>query len=580
MDKRTIIFEASQETKRPKKQEKKEEIKVARPVKEAKKTKKGPLSPEAEVLLEEYEKILAREKAGSAEPNIEVTQVLAPVAFLYERVRNAVDYKGEHLLRRNAIERMLRRQIWERPGRDASELSNYLIRELIWARYIKNDSIPKSKAEGIAGIVVKYLQVFDLIAKETKDDKALSRAGELRNWFFGVASCEIEEILDPNIFYLDVLNYPVFLWFKKHFDWEDKEFSEKDKDIQILIAVHRSLPKSDKPRIRYHLLNTFFESWAQIEKEDLGEQIGEIFKIQKKIEAHLDSPVQPRIYRFVQKQGAAFQVLKEIVEEDIERAEKTLSNAKTFEEKIREVCDRRYDEIRNKVNRGISRSVIYIFSTKVLLALLIEIPYELLFIGSMNFLSLFINTLFPPSLMFLVGLSIKKPDDENTKRIIAKIKSFVYKKDGEEKIKFSLSSSNKKGFTYKVFLSVYAFLFLLTFGVISYFLIKLDFNLLSGVIFFVFLSLVLLFGYRVRFTASELNVTGEREGIISHLFSNITLPFLNLGVWLSQALAKFNFLIVIMDFLIETPLKSIITVFEEWTAFIKEKREEVVEVPS
>ncbi len=109
---------------------------------------------------------------------------------------------------------------------------------------------------------------------------------------------------------------------------------------------------------------------------------------------------------------------------------------------------------------------------------------------------------------------------------------------------------------------------------------ELKFNLLSGIIFFMFLSLVLLFGYRVRYTASELNVTGTREGIISHLFTNLTLPFINLGIWISEGLAKFNFLIVLLDFLIEVPFKRIIAVFEEWTAFIRERREEAVEVPS
>ncbi len=36
---------------------------------------------------------------------------------------------------------------------------------------------------------------------------------------------------------------------------------------------------------------------------------------------------------------------------------------------------------------------------------------------------------------------------------------------------------------------------------------------------------------------------------------------------------------VILDFIIEAPLKSIIGVFEEWTSFIKEKKEEIVEQP-
>ncbi len=538
------------------------------------------LSYEANLLLNEYEKIFKRQRVGSAEPNIDVSQVLAPVAFLYERLRNAVDYKSEHLLKRNAIERILRRQIWERPGRDPSNLANFLVRELIWARYLKNDSIPKSKITDAAKILEKYLEIFHLLKYQTESGSRLTGSSEIRDWFFGVASCEVEEVIDPYIYYVDVLNKPVFLWFKKHFDWLDEDLSEEDKDIQILIAVHRSLPKSDNPRIRYHLLKTFYPEWIEVENGELHLKIDRIVSIHQKIEDHINSPIQPRIYRFVQKQAAAFQVLKEVIEEDIEKAGELLSNAKQLEDRVLKVCDRRYDEIRKKVNRGITRSVIYIFTTKVLLAFIIEVPYELIFVGALNYLSLLINTLFPPSLMFLLGLTIKRPGETNTKRIISKIKSFVYDNKDREKIRFSLTSSNRNTLTYRVFLSIYAFLFLLTFGVITYLLISLDYNLLSGIIFFVFLSLVLLFGYRVRFTASELNVTAEREGIISHLFSNLTLPFLNLGVWLTQVLARFNFLVVIMDFLIETPLKNIIAVFEEWTAFIREKREEVVEVPA
>lgn len=46
-----------------------------------------------------------------------------------------------------------------------------------------------------------------------------------------------------------------------------------------------------------------------------------------------------------------------------------------------------------------------------------------------------------------------------------------------------------------------------------------------------------------------------------------------------HSLAKLSFLMVIMDFLIEAPLKTIIGVIEEWTSFIRERREEVVSVP-
>ena len=132
---------------------------------------------------------------------------------------------------------------------------------------------------------------------------------------------------------------------------------------------------------------------------------------------------------------------------------------------------------------------------------------------------------------------------------------------------------------YKAFAFAYGVLFFLTFGAISYLLQKIGFNMVGGVIFFIFLSLVLLFAYRVKFTASELNVTGEKENLFGHLMSNISLPLLDLGVWLADKFSRFNFLIVFLDILIEAPLKNVIGVADEWTSFVKERREEVVEVP-
>ena len=91
--------------------------------------------------------------------------------------------------------------------------------------------------------------------------------------------------------------------------------------------------------------------------------------------------------------------------------------------------------------------------------------------------------------------------------------------------------------------------------------------------------MVLLFGSRVRFTASQLSITPEREGLIKQIIDNLSLPFLSMGVYLSKGIAKLNFLTILLDFLIEAPLKIIVEVIEEWTSFIREKREEVVEVP-
>jgi hypothetical protein len=165
-------------------------------------------------------------------------------------------------------------------------------------------------------------------------------------------------------------------------------------------------------------------------------------------------------------------------------------------------------------------------------------------------------------------------------RIIERIKSFAYKEDDGRKVDFALSGMDQNRIIYRVFLAVYAFLFLLIFGAISYLLYVLRFNIASAVVFFMFMSLVLLFGFRVRYSASELNAGEEREGFFSTLLLNLSMPFLNVGALLSKGLAKINFLMMIMDFLIEAPLKTILSVVDEWSDFVRERKEEVVEVPS
>jgi hypothetical protein len=541
--------------------------------------RKRNLSEELIYFLEDFYKKKNDAEKKSKKDLVKVSDVFGTIAFFYEKVRNAVEYKGEHLLRRNAIARILRRKIWERPDGDPEKFSDDLIRELIWARYFKNDFVPKNSLKEIQEVLLKYLA---LISVELSQDEKLSRkkASEIKEWYIGVASAEIENILDPAIDYWEPLNNAVSAWIRKNFEWQDKNIDELEKDDQILIAVQRSLSKYDKERVRFQLLNKYIPEWKSYKEQDIALNYKKAVFVRNDIEKKLNSPIQPKIYRYVQKQSAAFQVLKEIVEENFENIDSLFEDRKALEKEIERVCNRRYSQIGKRVNTGIVRSIVYIFVTKIILALAFEIPVDLLLYKELLIAPLLINALFPPFLMVLVGLSIKKPDEENTKRIIERIRDFSYPSKKEEKVKFTLSSAKRTSIAYRAFSVMYLILSFLVFTFLAYVLMLLGFNLISGGIFFMFISLVLLFGYRVRYTASELNVKGERDSFTSHFLTNLTLPLLNLGIWLSEGLSRFNFIIIFMDFLIEVPLKRIIKVFEEWTSFIKERREEVVEVPT
>lgn len=533
---------------------------------------KIPLSTFTQEFLTAREKsLLAFDK--SPDHPIRVSEVLGTIAHIYEKIRNTIEYKGEHVLRRNAIERILKRLLWEHASHDTERIAQVLLRELIWARYLPNDAIPKSKTKDIARVLNRYLA---LIGRLTANGTAISEP-VLRKWIWGVTSCEIEETLDPSN--REPFVELMFNWFRLRFTWQNDELSAHEKEVQIYLAIHRALAKSDDQIMRYHLLLKEYPSWPHGTEQDIQHLTSNFYKIYQEIERHLNFTDRFILYRLIQKHVAPFEVLRQLVQEEELKARSIIQDIDKFEWKVREICQRRYAQIQKKVSRGIFRSIVYIFITKVVLALLIEIPYELYRFGGLNYIPLGINVVVPPSMMWLIGLSIKAPGDDNTQRIIDRLKTIAYVSSDSAKSPFSLLKVSRGSFLTRAFAFFYMILFLFVFGGIAYLLLKLEFTVLGIVIFFAFLSLVLLLGFRVRFTASELKVTPDKEGLFGHLFNNLTLPFLSTGVYLSKGLAKINFFTVILDFLIEAPLKTIIEVIEEWTSFIREKREEVVEVP-
>jgi len=295
------------------------------------------------------------------------------------------------------------------------------------------------------------------------------------------------------------------------------------------------------------------------------------------IKTGLKNPFKSKLYRFVQKEVASFQILKSIIEENPE-AEALMTNWEALNREIYETCETRYDEISRRVNTGIVRSVIYIFVTKIIFALAVEVPYELYFLGALSILPLVSTIIIPLLFVFLVALTIRRPGEENTHKIAATIFDFVYLKDEAPPAEFTLTRA-KRGLSSSVFAAVYGLIFILVFSMIAYVLTKVGYNLVGIGIFFIFLSLVLLFAYRVKFSASELNVAFLKESLASHLMTNLTLPFLDLGVWLADKFASLNFFVLLFDFLVEAPLKNIIGVLNEWTSYLKERKEEAVEIP-
>ena len=92
--------------------------------------------------------------SGNSHNKISVSQTVSFAAFLYEKMRNAVEFREEHLIRRAAVERMIKRRlILNENGRNLAEP---LIKELLWARYYENNTLGEEKIGEIQTIIDKY----------------------------------------------------------------------------------------------------------------------------------------------------------------------------------------------------------------------------------------------------------------------------------------------------------------------------------------------------------------------------------------------------------------------------------------
>ncbi len=126
-----------------------------------------------------------------------------------------------------------------------------------------------------------------------------------------------------------------------------------------------------------------------------------------------------------------------------------------------------------------------------------------------------------------------------------------------------------------VFNILYAILSAISIGLFTWVLVKLDFNIVSGMILFFFLSLVMFFGITLRRMINDLVIIKGRERFLWLFIAHFFDPIMRLGQWLSFRIARINVLVFLFDMLIELPFQAFVDITEEWFAFMKEKKEDL-----
>jgi hypothetical protein len=179
--------------------------------------------------------------------------------------------------------------------------------------------------------------------------------------------------------------------------------------------------------------------------------------------------------------------------------------------------------------------------------------------------------------MALIVLSFQMPDEENTKRIFQRLIEIINRDQTFEKTVslFTKKRKVKKPILIFGFTVFYSLTFLITFSLIHEVLTQLNFNLISEAIFIFFVSVVTFFSYRIKQSVNELKLS-EKESVFTPLVDFFFMPILSLGKFFSQEIAKLNFFIFVFDFIIEAPFKLLFEIIEEWIAFVRKRKEEII----
>lgn len=525
------------------------------------------LSSQTKRLIQRYQNWYQSLERKEGVQTLHVDEVASAVAKFYEKIRGVVDWREEHLLRKSAIERILRRRFLMEE--DPQKMAEPLVLELIRGGHFPNDAIPESKIEEVRRSLCKYF--FLLQYAPTREEK---EGIALQDWILSIAACEVEALLSPPSRERALIDY--MAEFVAERIKVEGNLIDTTKETQTFIACQQALFKLDAPLISYHLLEKWQEDWTVLEASDarLSEIASRIFEIREKIERELSHPMASRFYVLCERLDTPFLLLGDILQKNPLEGQDILSDPVKVEAAVKETYTTRLSRLHSKIQRAAIYSTLSIFMTKILIALAAEIPVERWLTGELNTTALALNVGIPPLLMAILVFSIRPPAKENFQRTLLEVGKIIY--EGEQKSHYTIRIPRARNVVISFFIGIaYLLSFMISFGLLIKILSRLHFNVFSQAIFLMFLSLIAFAGVRLRQRSKELTVLEEKATALSGLFDFFAFPIIQTGKWLSRQLARYNVIVIILTALVEMPLQIFIEFLEQWRYFLKEKKEEI-----
>lgn len=518
---------------------------------------------------------------------LEVDELASSIARAYERIRKVIDWKEENLLRRGAIERILKRRLVSEiygisilPDLNAEEMAEPMVLELMRSGYFNKGAIARHQVVEVKNILNKYIQILDrskLAKLKANGDKEKKKSKmQFYTWMLEIAACEIEETLSPAFKENALINLMTNIIFKRSQVTPRASISEMDQLIYTYVAVQRSLYSFDDPIISYNVIKIRYPFWIKEDQASIDEVINRLEEIYPQVEEDLNSRHGKDFIKVAHRYDAAYRIIGDIVEE-INNNPKVVANTLADEDEAMNMVEKIYSRRKASLKGRLFRSAIYstlsIFVAGIASFIIFEGPVAKLAGKEFSFWSLMVDLLIPSAIMFLLVIIIRPPADRNLKVVKNEIKKVLYQHDEEDRYEIRLDQK-KNPVLNSIFLLISGIA-----GLISMYFIFWIFKIArvpwtSMYIDTVNVAMVVGAAMIIKQKSKEITIE-DRGNFIEFLTEIFSIPMAKIGQWFSNKWRKYNIFSALMTALIDTPFSTIIALIEDWRNFLREKSSEL-----
>lgn len=514
--------------------------------------------------LERIDTYEARVQANRQLDTIHINTVGSKLSAAYEQLRNASEYSEENLLRQRAIRRFFVRTLSFHEKVATKALAEELLTELTQAEYLPNNYLTPSELKDLSGHIKRYYGAYWKYVKIEGDEK---KRRQLKEWLLDVLSVRCEQTLQSNIRQLMFTQF-AFTYLQPQFEiaravHPQEVIDQNDAPIILYIAIQKALLKLDTSAIRTNLLDSYRQDITFLHNfESFNEKLDYLFNTKTVATAT----------RIINRNGATLRIIysgfygrsRHLSLSDLSSPDK-LSHAITTH------TEHEYSQLNKLLDNGIIKSIIFLLITKSIIGLAIEVPYDLAVMNHIAWVPLLLNLFFPALFIAISRLTLHTPGVLNTEAIAQQATNILFAtQTPPQPIKLPRKiQSNGFNFTYVL-------MFGLAFTGLSYILYLLNFNIVQGIIFFVFLSTASFLAFRLSNQVRELEAIALSQGSLSLLRDVMYMPFIYVGQRISYRYAKMNIIATMLDLMIELPLKTVLRLLRQWTTFLSNKKDDLI----